>query len=559
MKNWLTAFLKYQQQPNYCVVTSTSVSEADCKRYAEVLRGELAGTCFEAVDCESPKNVLPLVVPFERATVWPAQLDRQRLTFVPPVPKTFRGLGASESWFVDILSEASSGRAVKEAQLPESTIIPELLNGPCPPQFPHSIIKQFGDGVDSINARCSSKKEVVNLYIPPPEEVFEELLREHGFGIVPDEKRSSYLPTIQRFGSLHHAASAFSGQAGQVLEVLRFGRLRDAQAPVTDDGPFSAPVVRQPKTFLIEQIKSIGQFGKGHLSDRHYLDRVEPMFRRSSDRVKRVGMKRFKDYARARVPDEMKLESLLEHWADKSILSRRWEIGPCSQCRKRAFVGKINLHKAIRCPHCGHRVPIGEYTRIGYALNRSVRHSFDEGIVPVVLTGRFLRNLTDKGFFWLPGMKYSSNDTGGDIDLVACCDGHIVFGECKTMPQHPQMWDRITDQFLTMADVAIKCEASIAVLSAQVESFPSNVQERIGNELDAKISYLLLNNDDLQRGNRKIERKNAVPWLRLDDLLPTKFPERPSPARAGPRTINFGWAVYTKSSGEQSESEGAEA
>jgi hypothetical protein len=27
----------------------------------------------------------------------------------------------------------------------------------------------------------------------------------------------------------------------------------------------------------------------------------------------------------------------------------------------------------------------------------------------------------------LPGIKYNFDSTNGDIDLLACCDGHLVF------------------------------------------------------------------------------------------------------------------------------------
>jgi hypothetical protein len=55
-----------------------------------------------------------------------------------------------------------------------------------------------------------------------------------------------------------------------------------------------------------------------------------------------------------------------------------------------------------------------------------------EGIVPVLPARRFLSNWTNTGLFWLPGMKFRHQH--GDVDLLACCDGRLVFCECKTTP-----------------------------------------------------------------------------------------------------------------------------
>lgn len=214
LREWLVAFLKYGPQPNYCVVTSEAVSEQDCNTFAAQFRSALQGTPVVQVDYEPPMNRLPLVLPFEYTDVQTAQLHRRKLTLTPPSSRVFGRMGLSESWFVDIVDDSRTGRAVREMELPPSTIVAELLNGPCPPGIGHSLISRFGQGVDSINIRCDSRKGVVNFHIPSPQEVLEELLREQSYEIIQDEKRSSYLPTIKRFGSLHQAAAAFSGRQG---------------------------------------------------------------------------------------------------------------------------------------------------------------------------------------------------------------------------------------------------------------------------------------------------------------------------------------------------------
>jgi DNA-directed RNA polymerase subunit RPC12/RpoP len=407
-------------------------------------------------------------------------------------------------------------------QLPESTVVPDLLNGPCPPTFPHSVIATFGDGVDSINVRCSRTDKVIDFHIPSRTEVLEEYVREHGFDIVHDEKRSSYIPTIRRFGGLHQAAMALTGQAGQIIEVVR------------------------AKTLRQDQIRGKCKLGKGDLSDRHYFDRIDQMLANESERMKRIGRKRYEHYARGRVPEKMKLGAFLEHWADKAVLLRSWEIGPCVRCKQTSFVAKLDLRRPLLCPNCGSRMLLPEEIPIGYSLARSIRHSINEGIGPVVLAGRFLRNLTSRGFFWLPGIKYRKGDDLGDIDLLACCDGHIVMGECKSMPKNAKLWGEIAQQFLDLASVAIECRASVVLFATQVTEIPEQFTERVAAELDGRIPFILLNAEDLEKGHRRVDRGGSGSFLGLHDLIPTKFPDRAVANNSGPRHIKLGWGIFTK-------------
>jgi len=220
LKEWLLAFRKYGRLSNYCQVTSQTVEAAGCRHFVDQFRDALSGTPIEFVDFQPPRNRLPLVVPFEYETAWPAELSGRRLTILPPKPKAFEELSTSRAWTVDLLKDLKTNRAVKELQLPPSPVVFELLNGPCPPGFVHTIIPRAGDGVDSINLRVAGSDEVVNIFLPPAEEILEEILHEYGYVPVHDEKRTSYSPVIKRFGGLYLAASDLSGQFGTVLNSL---------------------------------------------------------------------------------------------------------------------------------------------------------------------------------------------------------------------------------------------------------------------------------------------------------------------------------------------------
>lgn len=202
LKEWLLAFSPYGSHPSYAVVTSVSVDEETCRAFAGRLQAALAGSPIDAVDYMQPPNRLPVVTPYEYETAWPVTVVGRRLTFQPPRPKAFEGRGTQRAWFVDLLKDAKTGRAVKDMHLPPSPVVFELLNGPCPPKVEHSRIPRYGAGVGSVNVRCSAGKEVIVFHLPAGAEVLEEMLHEHGVEPTRDEKRSGYLPVIKRFGGL---------------------------------------------------------------------------------------------------------------------------------------------------------------------------------------------------------------------------------------------------------------------------------------------------------------------------------------------------------------------
>jgi DNA-directed RNA polymerase subunit RPC12/RpoP len=523
LKEWLLAFLPYGPRPSYCLVTSQTVAEEVCRRVATDFQAVLAGSPIEAVDYEPSRNRLPVVIPYEYEAVWPVDVTGRKLTIQPPRPKAFDDVGSSRVWLVDLLKDMKTGRAVKEMQLPPSPVVFELLNGPCPPGFEHTAIPRTGDGVDSINIRCSGSKEVVSIHLPSGEEILEEVLREHGVEPLKDEKRSSYLPVIRKFGGLHLAAEAFTGKSGLILATLQ----------------------NEAKT--AREIKGACQLGDGTVPGKSYLERIEWIFQRESERMKRVGRCRFAQYARHQSPENLRLASVLEYWADRSVLTREWKVGPCSRCNRASFVPKLDIQERVVCPACGNRISLPESVPLGYALHRTVRLAVREGIVPVVLTGRFLRNMSNNGFFWLPGVKYKIGDQPGDIDLLACCDGHLVFCECKQLDATPagtMVWDDVVVQFLETAAVAKRCGARLAVLAALVNDYPHEVQHRIAAQIGSSIPYLLLTKQDLEAGHRDVQDGGIT--RNLGDILPLPFPERPREATDKPRTINMGWGIYTR-------------
>jgi DNA-directed RNA polymerase subunit RPC12/RpoP len=527
LKDWLLAFLPYGRRPNYCLVTSQSVEEQVCQNFAQQFRVVLDGTPIESVDYEPPRNRLPLVVPFEYETAWAVEINGQKLTVQPPRPKAFGDLGLSCSWFVDLLKDVKTGRAVKELQLPSSPVVLELLNGPCPPTFETARIPRAADGTESVNLRCSGKKEVINQHLPSGEELLEEILREHGIEPIGDEKRRLYLPAIKRLGGVQHAGAAFSGPSGTILSALAKG------------------------TKTIGEIRGACKLGGGDLPGEGYSQRIERVLAGNSDRIKRVGMSRFQHYARHSTPENLELRSLLEFWADRSILVRRWRLGPCSRCGQTYDEPQLNIQKRVQCPGCGNRITLPTKVPLSYSLHQTIRRAIDEGIIPVALTGRFLRQMSYRGFFWLPGVKYHDGTKAGDTDIVACCDGELVFCECKNVEETPhdaRVWEELRTQFLETANVAKRCGGSLVVLAARVDRYPQAVQSSIETELRDSIPYLLLDKQDLEKGYRSTSAEPHHRPLSIRDLVRNPFPEKPRPQSDKPRTIKMGWGIHTQGS-----------
>jgi hypothetical protein len=532
LKNWLLAFAPYDHRSNYCHVTSESVDEATCQEFARRLETALAGTQFEAVDFEPPQYRLPVVIPFEYTMTWPAEISGQTLSLQVPKPIAFQDITSAKSWVVDICKDLTTGRAVGELQLPCSQVAFELLNGPCPPSFEQRLIPRMGVGHDCINVVCADRIEFVRVHLPTAEELLLETLREYGAEPLADEKRESYLPVINRFGSLHRIASAFSGQSKSVFFLLGTG------------------------TKTHPEIQSACHLGKGAVSGESYTQRVEKLFSSESDRVKRIGKKRFANYSLKSVPEDLRLRTLLEFWADRNILKRHWKIGPCGHCRQQYFKPNLNIQKRVKCVHCGNRITLGASVPLGYTLQHAVRHAISEGIVPVVLTGRFLQNLSHKGFMWLPGVKYKLAGKLADVDLIALCNGHLVFCECKQLDQAPpdaKVWDEVVQQFLDTVEVAKQCRASLAILAAQVMEFPQRVVKSLSNAIGSSIPYLLLTNTDLEVGYREVNKGDYTGYFRLDEILVPPFPERTREPSTKSRTIKGLFRAYRLQDGSASE------
>lgn len=288
------------------------------------------------------------------------------------------------------------------------------------------------------------------------------------------------------------------------------------------------------------------KFGRGPIEDDDYLESVGKILRETSERAHRIGLRRFRHHVRDQLPESNDIQGILEHWVQNRILTRRWELPGCGRCHQTSWVRSIPIDRQPPCPHCGNHISLGKSIKVAYALDRTIRHAMTEGLAPVVLAGRFLRHLTRKGFFWLPGVKYEFGGQKGDIDIFACCDANLVLGECKTLVgvgQDAGVWDRIRPKVLELANLADRCGARAVLLAALVDDFPEQVRE-VKREIEMKyggrIGFILLSRQDLDDGKREIQGGSMPRPAMIEDLLPTSAVTVDEFHKPGRRWISIG-------------------
>jgi hypothetical protein len=70
------------------------------------------------------------------------------------------------------------------------------------------------------------------------------------------------------------------------------------------------------------------------------------------------------------------------------------------------------------------------------------------------------------------------------------------------------------------------------------------VKDRLAKEIGTNIPYELLTKQDLETGYRNIMDMGHPRPMKIHDLIPMPFPERPQKRAPGRRTVDFGAGVY---------------
>ncbi len=134
-----------------------------------------------------------------------------------------------------------------------------------------------------------------------------------------------------------------------------------------------------------------------------------------------------------------------------------------------------------------------------------------------------------------------------DIDIIASCDGILVFCECKNLEKNNpsnKVWGEIKEQFEQLIEKAKKYKAQIAILSSLTEKYPSKIKELERKHSDESLSVVLLDQEDLEKGTRwqtisDGETESSLP-LSIKDFLPKQKHKKNRKKREWNRQILYG-------------------
>ena len=424
-------------------------------------------------------------------------------------------------WVCDLVKASITSRRPFDYCLPKRASILELLNIISGQFYNWNELVGLGYKAISVEFQNTPNTRSVKFQLPTETEIFETILAEKNIKTIKDEKNIRYNQALKLFGKLNEASTALTGISWDIIEAL----------------------LNEPLSYT--ELREKAKLGK----KKHDIDLPEMakmILDRYHGQAKHIAEQRMHYALKSSFRKDSLDVDILEQLTTRKILKRKWKLSPCVMCEKAYWVDHIDLAQPLACPGCSNLICIPDKVDVGYELNELVRLSIDEGIRPVVLTARFLRNLSNDGFFWTPGMKLDNNGTKTDLDIVACLDGYLVAVECKSLEKASDdstIWkEKILPQLQEPIEAVKKCGFDIffvSILNSNIpETFKKQVKLLAGDTL--KVEFLTKN--DLESGYRYIQGtdENKILFRMLDLLNPDRrknHRKRQKPKNT--RTISF--------------------
>jgi hypothetical protein len=492
---------------SHCELISLTAGPSQLGRLARRLRPRLGKVGIEHVDVYYPGVSIPAVTPYEQQTTVSVDVEDRVLRVRSLEPRFGPRLRPARMWILDLVRDRDTRRAPFELCPVPSPAALAALNAPFPELGYIHFENDVRYGADCIGVRVSMRRLNIQWFAPTDTEVLEATLREVGAVIQFDEKRNYYHAVLHKFfrNDLQDAARAMSGASFRMLTALAGGRplalstLKERALLGGGPGPVD------PRTGLLQSIMS------------------------SDPARQAIACERFRRHWAREHPAPERAHEVLHHWNQTAIVMRCFQLPPCPHCHQEHWLDRIDLSEPVRCPGCASVIPLPGNAEVGYRLNPLISRALDEGIGPVVLAGRFLYRLTRTGFMWLPGVKGTVGGQQFDIDIVASCDGHLVFAECKTLEDLPLQsgsWDDVNGQLSRTADFARALGAELVVLASRADMYPPTLVESAKENSGEAVAVVLLNRTDLEAGRRKrlvrIMGEETERDVMIEDLLPQR-------------------------------------
>jgi len=513
LTNWLNS-IKFKS--NYSLLASKCCPKKSLESLARRLRRRLKKlkSQIHHVDIKEPSLGLPQIIPYDHETNVRPPIS-ERVVSIEGLHLTYHdNLPFNAAWMCDLVKDVQTGRAPYELCLLPRQSVFQVLNSPNPPWFRLGM-GVLGYGIDSVNIRFSVRDYSISFKVPNDEEILEEILEEADIKIEKDEKRIRYIQAIEMFDGFLEAARFLSGSSLKI--VNSFGG-----NPLT-----------------LGEIKSKARLGKAK-------KKKTSLFVEFSNRLpkhaKRVAQKRYSIYSKELLDIDASEAEILQRLLNRNVIRRKWKLNRCVYCDKEYWIDNLDISGHVSCPGCRKPVNLGDKLQLGYELNELIVLSIREGIIPVVLTARFLSNLTSRGFIFLPGVKCLIGPLKADFDILAICDGHLVAAECKSLENtnnQSNVWKEIEGQLKKSIDLGRTCQIETLIVAGMCEKFPEEFKKNVTDLAGKGMGVLFLNNEDLQKGNRRISsRGRQSRLLRIEDILPSfRRPKKKGRKKKGGRTV----------------------
>lgn len=442
---------------------------------------------------------------------------------VPKVEPAYPNSSAFVRYYCDLVKKCKTIRYPFDLALPKDSDIFQLVNLPGK-HYSFQNVVGFGEECLSIVFTGSKDSVAVKFQLPSAHEIFQVVLDRAGCILRKDEKNIRYSKTLDLFPDFSTACIVLTGKCWSIIKALE-----------------AEPLPRS-KLLSKAQIKP----------NRNELEPLPEMTQIILDRYHEV----FKQIAQGRVDNNLKSvlrkestpDNILEFLTRINVIRRKWLLDKCPSCDREYWLDTLDITSPVMCPGCGNQIVIKDRVRVGYALNELVRLAvFDEGMRPVVLTARFLRSLTHHGFIWYPGAKVRQGKINTDFDLLACADGLLIAGECKSeRPKnaHDPLWDKWANQMEHPISIAKGCGFKLFFFSSFLENYPQKFKKRLQEMAGPSLKLLFISKEDLETGYRRCkDEKDQEGHIYIETLMqsPAVRKRKKKASSGSRRTIDFGW------------------
>lgn len=431
----------------------------------------------------------------------------------------YKPTSSLESWYLDLVKTRKTNRYPFEFALPKDADLLDLLNTPSGQFFAFRELVSFSEECLSISLAASDSGSITRFELPSEQELFQVIFHRDSWKLRSDEKNTRYSRVLDLFNSLTDIAIALSGTAWKIIDALR----------------------TKPLTY--PELRERAKLGK-HNKNLPLPELAEMVRERQYGLYRELFECRVRRELTNTLSSTAPADHILEYLVRRKVIFRKWRLDKCPGCEQEHWATYLDIQNPLHCPGCGTYIPYRDRVVLGYELNPLLSLAIAEGVRPVVLTARFLRNLTLDGFLMYPGAKLNKGSEETDIDICAIGDGVLIAGECKTLNEFKQdgkvLWDKILSQLTRPIEVAKACGFRVFFVSSLAEEYPKYFKDKVINLAGASLKTLFITRNDLDQGKREFtdaEGHNLIltlNWL-FHPRKPSRFPKDTRKAR----TISF--------------------